>query len=58
MIADRTYRAVPFPAARVKSRLCFAAPNGRKARRALARRAFRLRASEQTVSDGSWPDRD
>jgi hypothetical protein len=43
MIADRTYSAVSFLAARVKSRLRFAAPTGHKARRALAHRAFRLR---------------
>ena len=55
MIAHQTYRAVSFLAERVKNRLRFAAPTGRKARRALAHRAFRLRgASEQTVSDGSW----
>jgi hypothetical protein len=36
MIAHRTHRAVSFLAARVKSRLLFAAPTGRKARRALA----------------------
>ncbi|SDG26110.1 hypothetical protein SAMN05216466_102649 [Paraburkholderia phenazinium] len=55
MIADRTYRAVLFLAARVKNRLRFAALTGHKTRRALAHRVFRLRgASEQTVSDGSW----
>ncbi len=43
MIADRTYRAVSFLAARVKSRLRFAAATGHKARRVLAHRAFRLR---------------
>jgi hypothetical protein len=43
MIADRTYKAVSFLAARVKNHLRFAAPSGRKARRALAHRAFRLR---------------
>jgi hypothetical protein len=44
MIADRTYRAVSFLAARVKSRLRLAAPTGHKASRALAYRAFRLRS--------------
>lgn len=43
MIADQTCKAVSFLAARVKSRLRFAAPTGHKARRALAHRAFRLR---------------
>jgi hypothetical protein len=43
MIADPTYRAVSFLAARVKSRLRFAAHTGHKARRVLAHRAFRLR---------------
>jgi hypothetical protein len=52
MIADRTYRAVSFLAARVKSRLRFAAPTGHKARRVLAHRAFRLRGQKQTVSGG------
>jgi hypothetical protein len=42
MIADRACRAVFFLAARVKSRLRFAAPNGHKTRRALAHRTFRL----------------
>lgn len=55
MIADRTYRAVSFLAARVKSRLRFAAPTGHKATQVLVHRAFRLRGQEQTVSDGSWP---
>jgi hypothetical protein len=55
MIADRTYSAVSFLAARVKSRLRFAAPTGPKATQVLAHRAFRLRGQEQTVSDGSWP---
>jgi hypothetical protein len=58
MIADRTCRAVSFLAARVKSRLRFAAPTGHKARRVLAHRAFRQRSQDQdqTVSDGSWPE--
>ncbi|SOE99947.1 hypothetical protein SAMN05446635_7993 [Burkholderia sp. OK233] len=43
MIADRTHRALSFPAARLKSRLRFVAPTGHKARRALAHRAIRLR---------------
>jgi hypothetical protein len=51
MIADRTYRAVSFLVARVKSRLGFAAPTGHKARRALAHRAFRLRGQR---TDGEW----
>jgi hypothetical protein len=38
MIADRAYKAVSFLAARMKSRLRFAAPNGRKARQVLALR--------------------
>ena len=54
MIAHRTYRAVSFLAERVKNRLRFAAPTGRKARRALAHRAIRMRG--QTVSDASWPN--
>jgi hypothetical protein len=52
MIADRTYRPVSFLAERVKNRLRFAAPTGRKARRALAHRRSGCGASEQTVSDG------
>ena len=55
MIADRTYRAASFLAARVKNRLRFAASTGHKATQVLAHRAFRLRGQEQTVSDGSWP---
>jgi hypothetical protein len=43
MIADRTYRALSFLAARVKNRLRFAAPTGHKARRVRAHRAFPLR---------------
>ena len=55
MIADLTFRAVPFLAARVKNRLRFAAPIGRKAGRALAHRAVPVAGPEQTVSDSSWP---
>jgi hypothetical protein len=51
MIADRTYRAVSFLIARVKSRLGFAAPTGQKARRALAHRAFRLRGQRLEVRE-------
>jgi hypothetical protein len=43
MIAHRTYRAVYLLAGRVRNRLRFAAPFGRKARQAMAHRAFRLR---------------
>ncbi|SOE95409.1 hypothetical protein SAMN05414139_08280 [Burkholderia sp. D7] len=50
MIADRTGRTVSFLAARVKNRLRFAAPTGRKATQVLAHRAFRLRGQEKTVS--------
>jgi hypothetical protein len=55
MIADRTYRAASFLAARVKNRLRLAASTDHKAPQVLALRAFRLRGQEQTVSDGSWP---
>ena len=55
MIADRTYRAASFLAARVKNRLRLAASTDHKAPRVLAHRAFRLRGQEQTVSDGSSP---
>jgi hypothetical protein len=47
MIADRAYKAVSFLAARMKSRLRFAAPNGRKARQVLALRTFRLRGQNR-----------
>lgn len=43
MIADRTCGTVSFPAAGVKSRLCFAARTGHKARQTLAHRVFRVR---------------
>jgi len=48
MIADRTCKGVPFLAARVKSRLRFAALTGRKARQPLVHGVFRLRASEHS----------
>ncbi|SAL71296.1 hypothetical protein AWB69_08599 [Caballeronia udeis] len=47
MIADRTGRTVSFLAARVKSRLPFAAPTGHKATQVLAHRAFRLRGQNR-----------
>ena len=50
MIADRTCRAVSFLAARVKSRLRFAAHTGHKARQSLAHPAFR----PSTVKSGGF----
>lgn len=55
MIADRTCRAVSFLAARVKSRLRFAAPPATKRGGHWRTGRSGCGASEQTVSDGSWP---
>ncbi|CAB3782584.1 hypothetical protein LMG28690_01399 [Paraburkholderia caffeinilytica] len=55
MIAERKYRAVSFLAARVKSRLRFAAPSATKQGEHWRTGRCGCGASEQTVSDGFWP---
>ena len=53
MIADRTCRAVAFPAACVKCRLRFAAPTGHKARRPPAHGCSGCGPANIAVNDGS-----
>lgn len=55
MIPDWTGRTVSYLAARMKTRLRFAAPTRHKATQVMAHRALRLRGRKKTVNEGACP---